>query len=229
MATRRCMRLVSGLVGLAWLLAACGGAGPNSAQGPTATVSPPQTGSPAPSKGGSSSPGGSPTESPIPPEQPVPTESSPPGDIPDNTAFVAYHAPGGFTIRVPEGWARTRKGTDVTFTDKLNTISAAWLSAAPPPTVASAKQTDVSQLRDTQRAFRLGQVRSVTLPGGKAVLITFQANSEPNAVTGKQYRLDVERFEFSRGGKEAVLTLSSPVGADNVDPWRIVSESFAWS
>lgn len=223
------MRLASGLVGLSCLLAACGSAGANSSQGSTATFPPAKTESPAPSKEGSSSPGGSATESPVPVEQPVPTESSPPGDIPDNTAFVAYHAPGGFTIRVPEGWARTRKGADVTFTDKLNTISAAWLSAASPPTVASARQTVVSQLRNTQRAFRLDQVRSVTLSGGKAVLITFQANSEPNAVTGKQYRLDVERFEFSRGGEEAVLTLSSPVGADNVDPWRIVSESFAWS
>jgi len=26
-----------------------------------------------------------------------------------------------------------------------------------------------------------------------------------------------------------VLTLSGPVGADNVDPWRIVTDSLAWS
>jgi hypothetical protein len=229
MAIRTRIRLVSGLVGLSCLLAACGGAGSSTAQGSSGSSSPPQTGSPSLAKGGSGSTGGSPSESPVPPEQPVPTESSPPGDIPDNTAFVPYRAPGGFTLNVPEGWARTRTGHAVTFTDKLNTISAAWFPASSAPTVSSAKLSDVAQLKHTQRAFRLGEVKSVALPGGKAVLITYQANSDPNPVTGKQYRLDVERFELSRGGTEVALTLSSPVGADNVDPWRIVSESFGWS
>jgi hypothetical protein len=26
-----------------------------------------------------------------------------------------------------------------------------------------------------------------------------------------------------------VLTLTGPVGADNVDPWKIVTDSFKWS
>jgi hypothetical protein len=47
-------------------------------------------------------------------------------------------------------------------------------------------------------------------------------------VTGRQYRLVIERFELQRGGHGAVLSLSSAVGSDNVDPWRIVSESFRW-
>jgi hypothetical protein len=81
----------------------------------------------------------------------------------------------------------------------------------------------------SERAFQLQGVKSVSLPGGSAVLLTFQENSRANAVTGKQYRLDVQRFEFFSNGTEAVLTLSSPVGADNVDPWRLISESFAWS
>jgi hypothetical protein len=204
-----------GLVGLALLLAACGGGTKAGA-----TSSPPAE---SPSGVGSPSPAGSPSE------QPVPTESSPPGDIPDNTAFIAYRAHGGFRFQVPEGWARTSARSTVTFTDKLNTVAASWLPAASRATVASAKQAEVPQLKTTERAFRLQDVTSVSLQGGDAVLITFQENSEPNPVTGKQYRLDVQRFEFFRGGTEAVLTLSSPVGADNVDPWRIISESFAWS
>ncbi len=48
------------------------------------------------------------------------------------------------------------------------------------------------------------------------------------ALTGRQYRLVIERFEFFKNGRPAVLTLSSAVGSDNVDPWRIVSESFRW-
>jgi hypothetical protein len=95
--------------------------------------------------------------------------------------------------------------------------------------VSNATATEVPQLRKIERAFRLGGVTSTSLPGGKAVLITFQENSAPNSVTGKQYRLDVLRFELFKSGVEAVLTLSSPVGADNVDPWRTVSESFRWA
>lgn len=39
---------------------------------------------------------------------PGPAESNPAGDIPDNQAYVTYTpAQGGFTVKVPEGWAQT--------------------------------------------------------------------------------------------------------------------------
>jgi hypothetical protein len=38
----------------------------------------------------------------------------------------------------------------------------------------------------------------------------------------------VERYEFWRAGREVVLTLAGPVDADNVDPWRTVSDSLRW-
>ncbi len=170
-----------------------------------------------------------PSESPVPSQKPVPAESNPPGDIPDNTVFVPYTAKaGGFSIKVPEGWARATASSSVTFTSALNSVEASWTATLTAPTVASAKTTDVPALRQSELAFTLQSVKSVTLSGGSAVLITFQENSPPNAVTGKQYRMDVERFELSRAGTEAILTLTSPVGADNVDPWRTVSESFRW-
>ncbi len=37
-----------------------------------------------------------------------------------------------------------------------------------------------------------------------------------------------ERYVFYRQGHKVDLTLSGPVNADNVDPWRTVSDSFAW-
>src|SRR5437899_10315887 len=56
----------------------------------------------------------------------APTESNPPGDIPDNQVYVAYRPTAGsftgFTVKVPEGWARTDQGATTAFTDKLNTI-----------------------------------------------------------------------------------------------------------
>jgi hypothetical protein len=90
------------------------------------------------------------------------------------------------------------------------------------------KTQDVAHLETSERAFTLGSVTVATLPAGRAVLTTYQANSEPNAVTGKQYRLDVQRYSLFQHGNEVVIGLRSPVGADNVDPWRIVTQSFTW-
>jgi hypothetical protein len=90
------------------------------------------------------------------------------------------------------------------------------------------KTREVADLRTSERAFTLGSVTTATLPAGPAVLTTYQANSEPNAVTGQQYRLDVQRYSLYRQGTEVVIGLRSPVGADNVDPWRIVTQSYTW-
>jgi hypothetical protein len=203
-------------------LSACGGTSPGgTGSGSTGSPSPPGS----PSLTGSPSP----SEAPIPSESPVPTENSPPGDIPDTIAFVPYTSRrGGFTISTPEGWSRTTTPNSVTFTDKLNTVIVSWQDATSPPSVSSVKGQEVVDLRNSERAFTLGSVTAATLPAGPAVLTTYQANSEPNAVTGQQYRLDVQRYSLYRHGKEIVIGLRSPVGADNVDPWRIVTQSFTW-
>jgi hypothetical protein len=207
------MRTAAALMGGA-LLAACSSSPATGTSAPGTTTS-----RAAGSRSGSS------TEAPVSSEPAVPAESNPPGDIPDNTVFVAYHsAKAGWTVTVPEGWGRTTTGTTVTFTDKLNTVQ---VDARPgsPVTLASARKTDVPALKSSTRAFKLMSVTGATLPAGPAVLISYQANSDPNAVTGKQYRLDVLRYELFHAGTRTTLTLLSPVGADNVDPWRIVTQS----
>jgi hypothetical protein len=162
-------------------------------------------------------------------QAPVPAESNPPGDIPDNQAFVTFKPTGGaVALKIPEGWARADNPSGVTFTDHLNTIGVTWQTATTPPSTARATAQDVPELQRTQLAFTLVRVTDVKLPGGSAVRIESQENSQANAVTGKQYRLDVLRYGFFHNGQQAVLLLSSPVGADNVDPWKIVSESFRW-
>ena len=185
---------------------------------------------PAASSGGSS-PTGSNGGSPSAPasESPIPTEQNPPGDIPDTIAFVPYTSKaGGFTISTPEGWSRTATPSSVTFTDKLNTIVVNWRDVASPPTISSVRAQEVVGLQTSERAFTLGSIAGTTLPAGPAVLTTYQANSEPNAVTGQQYRLDVQRYSLYHDGTEIVIELRAPVGSDNVDPWRIVTQSFAW-
>ncbi len=176
--------------------------------------------------GGSSSGGGSPSK-PVDPNGP---EVSPPGDIPDNQAFVAYAPAGaGFTVRVPEGWARTTAAGATTFTDKLNAITVARpTAAAKRPTAASATATEIPRLAKTVKGFAAARATTVTRTAGPAVRITYLADSAPDAVTGRTRRNAVERYEFFRSGKRVVLTLSGPKGADNVDPWRIVTDSLRW-
>ncbi|WP_445152188.1 hypothetical protein [Baekduia sp. Peel2402] len=135
-------------------------------------------------------------------------EVSPPGDIPDNQAFVRYAPPGaGFSVKVPEGWSRTQPDGAVVFTDKLNSIR---LESRPP-------------------ARRAGKASSVHRTAGTAQKLTYMMRSVPDPVTGKRVTDAVERYVFTKGGRTAVLTLSGPKGADNVDPWRIVTDSLRWS
>ncbi|MER7189508.1 hypothetical protein [Streptomyces flaveolus] len=162
---------------------------------------------------------------------PAPTESNPPGDIPDNQVFVAYRPTGGFTgftVKVPEGWARTDKGGTTVFTDKLNSVTIATAHAPTAPTVTSVKDTVVPRLRGQVSRFASPKVSQVTRKAGPVVLLTYQGDSAKDPVTGKVVRDAFERYAFYQKGHEVDLTLSGPVNADNVDPWRIVSDSFAW-
>jgi hypothetical protein len=74
----------------------------------------------------------------------------------------------------------------------------------------------------------MGKVSEITRPAGKVVLVTYQGDSAQDPVTGKVIRDAFERYLFYQGGKQLVLTLVGPVNADNVDPWKIVSDSVRW-
>jgi hypothetical protein len=194
------------VAGLALLAGACGTGAGNPYGGSTATtVTPPSAASPnAP-------------------------EVNPPGDIPDNQVFVPYRPPGArFTFKVPEGWARVQGGGTVTFTDKLNTIRMETRPAPAAPTVASARQAELPAIRSASRRYEPGGVTRVRRAAGGVVLVTYKADAPADPVTGKVVHDAVERYEYWRGGTEAILTLAGPVGADNVDPWRMVTDSFRW-
>lgn len=164
------------------------------------------------------------------PVDPNTAEVSPAGDIPDNQAFVAYSPPGdGYSVKVPEGWSRSSTGGATTFTDKLNSIRMETRPAPGPVSVAAAKQTELPALAKSVKGFQAGTVTQVERVAGTAVRITYLADATPDPVTGKVTRNAVERYGFARDGKEVVLTLTGPKGADNVDPWKIVTDSFGWT
>lgn len=160
----------------------------------------------------------------------MPVESNPAGDIPDNLAFVPYrNAAAGYAFTFPEGWVRTERGTAVTFTDKLNGVQADTAGAPTSPTVASVRQAVVPLLQRTQPAFELRTVEDVTLAGGHAVRVVYRRNSAVDPVTGRQVREEVQSYLISRGGRQVRLDLFGPVGADNVDAYRRVSQSLVLS
>ena len=163
-------------------------------------------------------------------ENPNAAEKSPPGDIPDNQAFVAYAPPGtSYSVNVPEGWARTAAAGAVSFTDKLNTVRLEQVKISAAPTIAGVRSSVLPKLAQSEKGFKAGTVTTVQRKAGRAVRITYLALGNPDPVTGNT-RLDaVERYLFFHNGHEAVLTLSGPKGADNVDPWRIVTDSVRWT
>jgi hypothetical protein len=152
------------------------------------------------------------------------------GDIPDTQVYVSVtDADGPFTIKVPEGWSNTTQSGISTYTDNFNSVQLRVVAAASATTETSARQNEVASIQSATPGFQLDSVSTVQRKAGSAVLITYKADSAPNAVTGKVVKLAVERYEFWQGGKEAIVVLAGPVGADNVDPWKIVTDSFVWS
>lgn len=162
-------------------------------------------------------------------EAPIAAEKNPPGDIPDNQAFTDYRSPLGFRIKVPEGWARREAAHEVSFSDKYNRVQVAVESQTTEPTLANVRANHIASLDKSEKAVRLTSIRSVENPSGRAIVVTFSSNSEPNPVTNKAIRLDNARYYiWNTSGKLATLTLSSPSGADNADQWQLMVKSFGW-
>ena len=149
------------------------------------------------------------------------------GDIPDNQNFLVFKdAKEGFSMKYPEGWAQNRTGGGITFQDKNNLVRVAVSSGAP-ASVASVS-ADLRKLKAKDPTLSTQKPRIVVIKGRTAVKVTYTTTSAPNPVTGKRVILLVDRYEFSKGGKVAVLDLGTPKGVDNVDAYRLMSESFTW-
>jgi hypothetical protein len=156
-------------------------------------------------------------------------ENNPPGDIPDNQAFVPYTPPEHlFAVAVPEGWARTTQGVATVFTDKSNSVRIETRTPTSAPTVDTARADELPVLEATTPGFHLGGISTVDRKAGQVVLITYTATSPPNPVTGNTGTDAVERYAFWHNNDEVILTLSGAVGADNVDPWRTITDSLQW-
>jgi hypothetical protein len=195
-------------------LAGCGGSSSKTASSSAPAASP--TATAASSSRSSTSAGVNPNQ----------RETLPPGDIPDTIAYVPYtdHAL-KLTISTPEGWSRTAQGGHLVFTDKLNRVDVFTAPGAGAPTDVSVKASELPAIRRSVTTFRLQSISTVTRHAGPAVRIAYLGDSKPNPVTGKVGTLAFERYDFFHKGRKYVVLLSSPKGSDNVDPWRIITNS----
>jgi len=136
------------------------------------------------------------------------------GDIPDNQVFLRFRdAAAGYSILYPEGWARKGTSRDTTFQDKDNQVHVR---------VAGGSRAPAPPGRVTKPAHK------VTLHGLSVESLTYATESAPNPVTGKRVKLTTDRYVYPGKGDVAVVDLASPVGVDNVDAYRMISESFRW-
>ncbi|MEO6298354.1 MAG: hypothetical protein ABIV25_02575 [Paracoccaceae bacterium] len=160
-------------------------------------------------------------------ETAIAPEKNPPGDIPDSQVFIVYSTD-NYALKVPEGWARSVTGPDVSFASKLDGVAVTLTPAAIAPTLDVVKAQYVPDLIKVGRAVKVTGVSAETLAGGPVIRIDYTSNSEPNPVTTKQIRLENARFLFFKSGTMAALDLYAPAGADNVDQWQLMSRSFTW-
>ncbi|HKB50441.1 MAG TPA: hypothetical protein VKC63_03320 [Solirubrobacterales bacterium] len=206
--------LVSVLTAASLLAAGCGGGGSStSTAGNTSTPGE----SSQSTEGQEAGSGGAPSEA----------QAAATGDIPDNQVFLLFHDPkAGYSIRYPEGWARKGSTSQVTFQEKANVIHVSVGKGAP-PTEASAV-SGVENLRKTDSTVHGQAAEKLTIGGKPVVKITYSRLSAPDPVTGKRLKLIIDRYEYGNKGKVAVLDLATPEGVDNVDAYRMISESFEW-
>src|SRR4029077_6422665 len=144
-------------------------------------------------------------------------ETNPAGDIPDNQAFVPFTPPTGlFTVSVPEGWARSTDGAATIFTDKWNTLRIETRPLATAPNSQSVSVDELPAIAASTPGYLPGTVTAVQRKAGQVMLIPYQRASPAAPVTGKSGTDAIERYQFWRDGREVILTLAGPVGADNV-------------
>ena len=165
----------------------------------------------------------------LPPAAPSPDSNPQVGDIPDTQVFVTYQSSSaGYQLQVPEGWARATSGTDVSFVNKLDGVQISLMHASIAPTARSVSTNQAVALEQSKQAVRDMCVQDLRLHNRPAVLMVYTSNSDPDPVTGKQVPLENNAYLFFQAGKLATLRLWAPLGADNVDQWKLISRSFKW-
>ena len=156
-------------------------------------------------------------------------ETHPLGDIPDSQAYVRYtNASAGYSLEVPEGWARSGSGAGITFTSKLNQVALHSSLASPALTLAFVRSGILAPLAKADPSLKVTTLKTVQLPAGPAILARFTSAGASNEVTGRKETLENDLYVITRGAKQLVVRLSAPLNSDNVDAWNQIAHSVVW-
>jgi hypothetical protein len=214
--------LAGGLLGLA--VAACGGAAGSPAGPTTAASSVTPIDTPAASTSASTSPGPSQDAS----QGPDTGGGTATGDVPDNAVYLTYADPTlGFSIQYVEGWQVTTSPSGVVIHDKDSSETVA-LVAPTSDVSAYISATDLPDLQ-SQAGFKLVKQDTVKVGSATYQHLVFDLLAPPDPVTGKQVPSTVDRYYVPGTAALAIVSLSTPKGVDNVDAFRQMIQSFAWS
>jgi hypothetical protein len=177
--------------------------------------------------GGSSSKSSSNASSSSPSALAADAKSAATGDIPDNQNFLVYRDKRvGFSIKYPEGWAQKKTAAGISFQDKNNLVRVDVHKGAAP--TAASVTADLDKLKASSPTLKAQTPKQLSLKAGPAIKVTYTTTSAPNSVTGKRVVLMVDRYVLAKKGRVAVIDLGTPTGVDNVDAYRLMSESFTW-
>ncbi|GAC1437518.1 MAG: hypothetical protein NVSMB65_11830 [Chloroflexota bacterium] len=146
------------------------------------------------------------------------------GDIADNAVYLRYHGH-GFAVEYVEGWLRTAAPRGATFSDKDSRVVVDLRPRLKGSLAAYVQHVDLPRLMRAT-GFRRGTITNESVAGRRALRLTYAGRSAPDDVTGKTVALQVERYYVDGPRALGVITLSTPVGVDNVDAFRRIAHSF---
>jgi len=157
------------------------------------------------------------------------SQPNPAGDIPDSQTFVTYSSPDGrYAIQVPEGWARSGSGSDASWEQQYDGVSLRVLAASSMPKAAGITAAYLKSLDPKGGNVVIAQVSERRMGAQTVLVASYSSESAPDPVTNKALRLENDAYLFFGHGHLAALRLWAPAGADNVDQWKRISESFSW-
>ena len=214
--------LIIPVIGL--VAVACANAGAPTPGATAVASAAPGTPARAASPSGSPGPAASPGDS----QAPEPSGGTTAGDIPDNAVFLTFHGTSpAFSIEYVEGWQVTPQPGGVVIRDKDSSETVA-LVAHQADVAAYVASTDLPALR-AQAGFGLIKQDTVRAGASSYIHLAFHLTSPPDAVTGKQVPLTVDRYYVPGSSDLAIVSLATPDGVDNVDAFRQMIASFRWS
>ena len=148
------------------------------------------------------------------------------GDVPDNAVYLRYKGK-GFSIEYIEGWLQTTTAHGMIFNDKDSSVTVELRPRAHGSLTAYIQRVDLPHLTHAA-GFVRGVLTKDSIAGVAAMRLTYRGRSAPDPVTGKIVTLQSDRYYVSGAHALAVITLSTPLGVDNVDAFHRIAHSFSF-